>query len=63
MAAVERDFVMLGRQVEQADLGDGRTALLGAYRAVERVAEGAQAVRSKCPRCSRPDRCCTERRC
>ena len=55
LAVVERDFVALGRQMEQADVGDGRTALLGAFRAVERVAEGAQAVRSKCPRCSRPD--------
>jgi hypothetical protein len=55
LAAVERDFVALGRQMEQADESDGRSALLGAYRAVERVADGARAVRSKCPRCSRPD--------
>lgn len=55
LAAVERDFVALGRQMEQADASDGRSALLGAYRAVERIAEGARAVRAKCPRCSRPD--------
>jgi hypothetical protein len=55
LAAVERDFVTLGRQMDQASESDGRSALLGAFRAVERIAEGAQAVRSKCPRCSRPD--------
>ena len=55
LAAVERDFVALGRQMEQASESDGRSALLGAFRAVERVADGARAVRAKCPRCSRPD--------
>src|SRR5262245_1752434 len=55
LAAVERDFVVLGRQMETGNESDGRTALLGAYRAVERVGEGAEAVRAKCPRCSRPD--------
>jgi phage FluMu protein Com len=55
LAVVERDFVALGKQMEQADEGDGRTALLGTFRAVERVADGARAVRAKCPRCTRPD--------
>lgn len=55
IAAVERDFLALGKHLEALDEPAGRAVTLAAFRAVHRVAEAARAVKARCPACGRPD--------
>lgn len=55
LSALEQDFLQVGRLLEGMDEARGRPLLLAVQRAIGRVAESARAVKSKCPRCKRPD--------
>ena len=52
-SALDREFLNIAKALGQADATTARTAMLGVWRALHRLAEAAKPITAACPACQK----------